>query len=254
MKSILFSLLFIVVVFSSCQPVHYIPNMHNIPVLTQKGEGAISVGISGGGLQPVSQINLQTSYLLTNHFALKTTSSLHDLVISSNDNIVSRSKAQRHQLGFGYLFSDPIGNSSKDNYIGHVGIWGITGIGNINNYSESQVELSANMFLLGINPTFSISRNFFSASLSTKFFHLRYNKIEGDLLFGGNNEIDFLSQRKNNFIVEPALTMRAGLKKLKFVWQFLYSNNLSYGNERQPTRNFSFGLTYNFLTRKKKFL
>ncbi|WP_338791256.1 hypothetical protein V9L05_01090 [Bernardetia sp. Wsw4-3y2] len=259
MKSTLLYLLFMVVIFSSCQPNYYVPNMHTVPLLTQKGEGFLSVASSNPTFDSTSQISVQTSYLITNHFAAQTNNAFHNLItgstniINSNNTNKIGTKGQMHELGFGYLFSDSIKNRFLKKNIKrtrHIGIWGIAAIGNIETYIQNQGKLNANMFLVGINPTFSKSMKYISASMSFKTFYLRYTKVEGDLLFGGKEEVEYLSNRKHNFIIEPAMTARIGLEKFKFVFQFLCSNNIKYGNERQTSLILSLGLTYNFYTQK----
>lgn len=241
------------IIFSSCVPSYYIPNMHNIPLLTQKGEGSVSVSSSNPTFDSTYQISLHTSYLLTNHLALKTNSAFHDLTTGSigltgtADDKTIGTKGQIHEFGLGYLYSD-----SVQNYVGHIGIWGVTGIGNIETYIERQGKVNAKLFLIGLNPTFSSSMKHVSVSLSMKMFYLRYDQIQGSLILRGVDEIRLLSKRRDNFIIEPAFTGRIGFKKLKFAWQFLYSHNIIYGNERQPSLILSLGLTYNFYTQKKR--
>ncbi|WP_375560537.1 hypothetical protein ACE193_23045 [Bernardetia sp. OM2101] len=255
MKSVLFSLLFSIVILSACQPVHYIPNMNNVPTLQEKGEGSVSLGISTAGRDSASQYSLHTSYLFTNHIAAKTNS----VIYRFNDDFSRnrpRNSGQIHEFGLGYIttFEDKRFN---------LAIWGIIGGGNMNTIILRQNErLSTDLRFYGIDPTISIVTKYHSLSFSMKSFFLEYGNIRGNLDYNSVNEVEYLQQNNKAFIIEPTLTQKIGFKKFKFILQTTYSGNLMFryrdnsildkGHDRQVNILVSFGLSYNFLTRKKK--
>jgi hypothetical protein len=251
MKSILFPLLFIIVAFSACQPVHYIPNMNNVPILQEKGEGSVSVGISTAGRDSASQYSLHTSYLFTNHFAVKTNSVIYRFREEFSRNR-TRNSGQIHELGLGYI------KSTEDKFFNY-SFWGVIGSGKMNTIIPRQNEsLSTSLFIAGITPTVSLVTGYYSLSFSMKSFYLRYSDIRGNLDYNGANEIDFLQKHDKAFIIEPTITERIGFKRFKFIQQVTFSRNLMFNYEKEQTHDrqvdmiISLGLSYNFLTRKKE--
>lgn len=256
MKSILFTILFIIVAFSACQPVHYIPNMNNVPILQEKGEGSVSLGISTAGRDSASQYSLHTSYLFTNHFAAKTNS----VIYTFNDDFRRnrpRNSGQIHELGLGYI------HNSEDKFFNY-GLWGIIGSGKMKTVVPIQNEsLSTNLFIAGINPTASITTGYYSLSFSMKSFYLGYSDIQGNLDYNGINEVDYLRKYNKAFIIEPTITERIAFKQFNFMLQHTFSRNLMFNadkrqiegeinHDRQVNFLLSFGLSYNFFTRKKE--
>ncbi|WP_338766399.1 hypothetical protein WAF17_03695 [Bernardetia sp. ABR2-2B] len=255
MKSVLLSLIFIIITFSACQPTHYIPNMSNVPILQEKGEASVSVGISTAGRDSASQYSLQTAYLLTNHFALQTNSVIYRFNEDFTRNR-TRNSGQIHEFGLGYItnFEDKRFN---------LAIWGIIGGGNMNTILLRQNErLSTDLRLYGIDPTISIVTEYHSLSFSMKSFLLEYSNIRGNLDYNSVNEVEYLRNNDTAFIIEPTLTEKIGFKRFKFILQTTYSGNLMFryrdnsildkGHDRQVNILVSFGLSYNFYTRKKK--
>lgn len=76
--------------------------------------------------------------------------------------------------------------------------------------------------------------------------NLNYSNIEGSLIFDNLDQIEFLNNNKSTFIFEPALTLRAGLEKVKLQVQLSKSWNLSNMNFRQSDELLSIGLNFNF--------
>ncbi|AFM06290.1 hypothetical protein Fleli_3988 [Bernardetia litoralis DSM 6794] len=252
MKLPLLSLFFIVITFSACRPVHYIPNMDNVPILQEKGEGTASLGVSTAGRDSASQYSLHTSYLLTNHFAVKTNSVIYRFRRDFSRNR-TRNSGQIHELGLGYIHN-------SENNIFNYGIWGIGGFGKMNTVIPIQNEqLSTNLFIIGINPTVSVVTNFYSLSFSMKSFYLKNYNINGNLEYSGVNEVAYLQKHNKAFILEPTFTEQIGFKNLRFIHQTTFSRNLLFkynkegeSNDRQVNTLLSFGISYTFATRKKE--
>jgi hypothetical protein len=259
MKSILLFSFFIIVVFSACQPVHYIPNMDNVPILQEKGEGSASLGISTSGRDSASQYSLHTSYLFTDNFAVKTNSVIYFFREDFSRNR-TRNSGQIHELGLGYI------RNLEDKFF-NFGIWGIVGTGKMNTIIPRQNEqLSTDLFILGINPTASLVTDYYSLSFSMKSFYLKNSNIQGNLNYNTINEVDYLRQYNTAFVIEPTITERIGFKKFKFIQQITVSRNLMFdaekrridgsnggtNHDRQVNILLSFGLSYNFYTKKKE--
>lgn len=259
MKFILLTALVLILIFSACQPVHYIPNMNNVPILQEKGEGSVSLGIGTAGRDSANQYSLHTSYLITNHFAAKTNS----VIYTFNKNFSSnrtRNSGQIHEIGLGYI------HNSEDKFF-NFGIWGIMGMGKMNTVVPIQNEsLSTNLSILGITPTAGFVTDYYSLSFSMKSFYLRYSDIRGNLDYNGVNEVEYLRTYNKSFIIEPTITERIGFKRFKFIQQTTFSRNLMFNAQKRQTDRisgetnhdrqvniiFSLGLSYNFYTRKRE--
>lgn len=72
-----------------------------------------------------------------------------------------------------------------------------------------------------------------------------YSKIEGDLVYEGLGQVKYLKDNASNFLVEPAVTLRAGFDKFKFQLQY-YSMNLSKSDFKQDNNFLTFGLNFTF--------
>lgn len=247
MKFTLFSLLFFSLLISSCAPIYYIPNMNNVPILREKGEASVSAGISLSSADSTSQFSLQTAYLIHPNFGIQTNSVLYDVIpYQKRPSPPNRngSKGQIHEIGLGYVVNTEYCRSC-------LSIWGITGMGKMTTFRREDGQLSTNLFIFGINPTASFMRDYFSLSYSMKSFYLGYSNIKGNLMYQGEREVDYLLKHRNNFIIEPTMTTTIGTKKIRFISQGTISVNVNNGNDRQKDWILSFGLSYNFFTKKK---
>src|SRR5690606_13703241 len=103
-----------------------------------------------------------------------------------------------------------------------------------------------NITRIGIQPNFGIKTDFFSAAASARFVNLQYNNIKGSLIFEGEDQVAYLENNKSTFLFEPAITIRAGLPKVKFQLQLGSSFNLTNNNFRQDQAFGTFGLNFNF--------
>ncbi|MBK8389310.1 MAG: hypothetical protein IPL23_08540 [Saprospiraceae bacterium] len=98
--------------------------------------------------------------------------------------------------------------------------YGIAGFGSFENHLPASAtttlltmgDISANIFRIGLQPNIGYKSKFFSAALSTRITNLSYNNIEGDLIFDGEDQVEYLEENKSNILIEPALTIRVALK------------------------------------------
>jgi hypothetical protein len=109
-----------------------------------------------------------------------------------------------------------------------------------------QGDISATILRVGIQPNFGYKTKYFSAAVSSRIVNLSYSNIEGDLIFEGANQPNYLKDNSSNFLIEPALTIRGGFEQLKLQLQYGYSANLSNSNFRQDSSFLTVGLNYNF--------
>lgn len=223
--------------FASCNPKFYTPNSQNVPLISKKGETNLT--LSGNG----NQVEFQGAFGVANNVAIKANGGLFTPPDLDNGNGGS---GKFIEFGSGYF--QPI----TENWIFET--YGIVGFGTFENHFPSPIsnnqitsgDISANILRYGIQPNFGYKSEFFSAAVSSRFVNLSYSNVEGNLIFEGQPQLNYLKTNANNFLIEPALTLRAGVEKIKLQLQYGYSLNLSNSDFRQDKSLLSVGLNLNF--------
>lgn len=237
MRSLKIIMILTTLVLAGCSPKYYTPNTQNVPLLTEKGEANIT--LAGN----VNQVEFQGSYAVSENIGIIANGGL--FIPSDQDN-GNGGSGKFVELGAGYF--TPI----DENFVFET--YGILGFGSVENHLRSTInehpltsgDISANVFRYGIQPNFGYKSKHFSAAVSSRLVNLTYSKVEGDLIFDNDNQVNYLQNNNSNFMLEPALTLRGGFEQLKLQMQFGYSFNLSNSDFRQDTSYFTVGLNYNF--------
>ena len=227
----------LVVLMAGCNPKFYSPNTQNVPLISEKGETNLT--LSGNA----NQVEFQGAYGVTDAFALQVNGGL--FIPSDLDNGDGGS-GNFFEVGGGYY--RPV----ADDFIFEA--YGLVGFGSVENHFPSIFagnpslgrDVSANILRFGIQPNFGYKSKYFSAAVSTRLVNLMYNNIKGELVFDGENQMEYLESNKSNFLFEPALTLRGGFEKLKLQLQLGYSLNLSNTDFRQDKTSLTLGLNFNF--------
>lgn len=127
------------------------------------------------------------------------------------------------------------GNGNQVEFQGAVGIsdnFAIQGNGGFENHCDTG-DLSANILRISIQPNFGFKSEYFSAAVSSRIVNLSYNNVAGGLNFEGIAQKKYLEDNASNFLLEPALTIGAGLEKVKLQVQYGYSINLTNSDFEQ---------------------
>ncbi len=231
------SFLSLIIFSASCNPKFYTPNTQNVPLISQKGETNLT--LSGNG----NQVEFQGAYGVSDQVAIKANGGLFIPPDLDNGNGGS---GKFLEVGAGYF--KPVNEKFVfDTYA-------ILGFGSFENHLPSTLaanpqttgDISAGLLRIGIQPSFGYKSKYFSAAISSRIAHLSYNKIEGSLIYEGDNQVDYLENNASNILIEPALTLRAGIEKLKFQLQYGYSINASHSDFPQDKTFLTLGLNFNF--------
>lgn len=222
---------------TSCNPKFYTPNTQNVPLISQQGETNLT--LSGNG----NQVEFQGAYGISNNIAIKANGGLFIPADLDNGNGGS---GKFLEFGGGYF------KSIQENWVFES--YAIVGFGTFENHlpattmgnPQTKGDISASILRIGIQPNFGYKSKNFSAAVSSRFVNLSYNNIKGDLVFDGENQTDYLKTNDSNFLIEPALTLRAGLEKIKLQLQYGYSLNLSNSDFKQDHPFLTLGLNFNF--------
>ncbi len=224
-------------VTTSCNPKYYTPNTQNVPLIS--GQGETNLTLSGNG----NQAEFQAAYGVTKNFAISGNGGLFIPADLSNGNGGS---GKFLELGAGYF------NSISDHLIFET--YAIAGFGSMENHLPSTVaanpqtkgDISAKILRYGIQPNFGYKSNNFSVAISSRIVNLTYSSISGDLIFEGTKQAEYIKNNQSNFLIEPALTIKGGLEKIKLQLQYIYSVNLSNSDFLQDKANLTLGLNFNF--------
>lgn len=238
MKNISFYLVVIAILgLTSCNPKFYSPNTQNVPLISEQGETNLT--LSGNG----NQVEFQGAYGLTQNISFQANGGL--FIPSDLDN-GNGGSGQFLEIGGGYF--TPI----NEKFVFET--YGIFGFGSFENHLPSTTtanpqtkgDISANIFRVGIQPNFGYKSKNFTAAISSRIVNLSYNNLEGDLIFDNINQVAFLEDNSSNFLLEPAITIKGGLDKLKLQIQYGYSINLSNSDFKQDKGYLTVGLNFNF--------
>lgn len=223
--------------FASCSPKFYSPNTQNVPLISEKGETNLS--LSGNG----NQVEFQGAYGVSENMAIKVNGGL--FIPSDLDN-GNGGSGKFIEVGGGYF------KETSPNWVFET--YGIVGVGSFenhlpsttNDHPQTEGDISAGIFRVGVQPNFGYKSKNFSAAVSSRFVNLSYNKIKGDLIYDGKSQTDYLKNHSSNFLVEPALTVRGGFENMKLQLQYGYSLNLSTNDFRQDHAFLTVGLNFDF--------
>lgn len=220
-------------VIVGCSPKYYVPNTHNVPLLEEKGQ--ITLAVHGN----VNQFEVQTAYGLSSNISLMVNAGFF---FPADDDDGNGGSGRLGEVGLGYFTK-----------IGEYVVfetYGLLGFGSVeNNFPSSLIsnpsttgKINANIFRAGIQPNIGFTSEYFSAAVSARFISLNYSNIKGSLIFDGIDQFAYLENHKSSFLVEPALTVRAGLENIKLQAQLSGSWNLSHNNFPQENALLSLGL------------
>lgn len=222
---------------SSCSPKYYSPNAQNVPLITAKGQTNLT--FAGNS----DQLNFQGAYGVTDAFAVKADGGFF---VPQNVDNGDGGSGKFVELGGGYF--KPVGT----NFVFEA--YGIAGFGSMENHFPSSVEanpqtsgkISANIFRYGVQPNFGYKSKYFSAAVSSRLVNLNYTNVQGDLIYNNENQVTYLTNNNSNFLIEPALTVKGGIEKVKLQVQLGRSFNVTNSNFKQDQGFLTIGLNFSF--------
>jgi len=114
----------------------------------------------------------------------------------------------------------------------------------VQTYPGTTGKISAGIVRASLQPSLSYHTKYFSISGSARLANLSFTNVRGSLTFSDEDQVPYLQDNKNNFLIEPALTLRAGVKKIKLQLQLMKSFNLSNSDFKQDDTLLSIGLGF----------
>lgn len=187
------------VLLVSCSPVFYAPNTIKTPLFSEKGDGDISFAI-GTSQEDILRYEGNIAYALSNHVAIMSNYTYFDAG--------KNHKGSLFEIGAGYFTPLAINN----HFIFET--YGLLGYGNMKNdykntgdYDTYKGYIIANTLRSSAQASIGYKRKNFSIAASTRFSHLNYSDIFGNLYAEGNyeevviNYVDFLRENRNHFFL-----------------------------------------------------
>ena len=227
--------------FAGCNPIYYSPNTQNVLMPETRGDVSLA-GTSGG-----ENVQLQAAYAVTDDVALQ----LNGGIFGRDENDGDDGGAGTFiEVGAGYTGGEDAGVSWE--------IVGLLGAGSVENDFPSTIEdspettgqLRADLLRFGVQPAFGYRSKFVDVAASTRLVGLSYRNVEGSLIYRGEDQVAMLSDGNRYFLVEPAVTLRAGLENMKLQVQAGRSFNLTDRDFRQDEVMFSVGVVVGLSTRR----
>lgn len=229
-------MVFLLLLLSSCSPTYYVPNTSNVPLLSEKGETKISA-MFGSVLD--HDYELQIAHSPVDNIGL-----IGNFYYGSETS-TGKGDGQFVELGAGYYTT----LSERDYLLFET--YALLGAGRVvNSFSSSDKigELRANAARIGIQPAIGLKIKWVEIALSGRVAFLNFFNVTGDLR-NSNDDSSYVERlRRNNqhILIEPGLTLRAGLKNVKLQGQYLLSYPIVGRYSRFEDMRFSVGIIASF--------
>jgi len=226
---------------TGCAPVYYGPNTQNVPLLSEKGEYNVAVAGSNQLLE------FQVSGSPARNLGMQLNGSWY---------IPQRDSADR---GAGYYTDAGIGfyKAFGPRNMLVFETYAIGGVGGVRNTfaprpgNTTYGSIYSNLSRYGIQPVFGVKWKYLDGAVSARFVGLSYFNTSGNLVYMGTDQQQYLAQNRHSFLIEPAITLRAGIDVIKVQLQFVGSYNVSNPDFYQRNASVSIGLVLS-PTRGKK--
>lgn len=221
----------------ACSPKYYVPNTQNVPMISAKGQANVTVAANG------NQGEFQAAYGIGSAVALQVNAGL---VRPREEGNGDGGKGSLFEAGLGY-YRNVSPNVLFDLYV-------LGGVGKMENDFPSTLvaspnttgKIKADIVRFGVQPGLSVHRRRFSLTGSARISSLRYSNIQGNLIFGGVNQVTYLTDHKTSTLIEPAVTLRLGSEKFKLQVQIARSINLTTSDFKQDESLATVGFNYRF--------
>lgn len=218
-----------------CSPKFYTPNTQNAPMLQQQGQANVTVAGNG------NQVELQGAYAVSDHIGVQLNGGLF---IPKDTDKGNGGSGNFVEVGAGY-YTPLSDNITFEAY-------GLFGKGSFENHlptildanPETNGNLEASISRFGIQPGVNYQTGSIGVGLSSRICQLSYSNVEGDLIFGNVDQVQYLTDNNSNLLIEPALTVRGGTERLKVQLQIMASINTTVSDFRQDDGTMTIGLNY----------
>lgn len=225
-------LLFIAIAFQSCSPSFYMPNSQNVPAFTKPNTTKASVALSPLGYDAyVAHSPMNHFGMLANITSYKTAACEGELYSNGAEC------GQLYEIGLGYYH--PISRFSLECY-------GLLAYGKYNYSSTDILKFNAGISRISIQPSVSYILKNLELSMSARFSSLHFSNYKATRNIEIGSDLGYIIDYPTHFLIEPAFTVKLGLKNVKLFAQFIYSHNATHSGSPFFNGNEQIGLSVNF--------
>ena len=231
---------FTVLSFASCK-IMYIPNAQNVPMLEEKGDIKVELGTK----------DLQVAYGVTDHLGIMVNG-----YYNKNDWSVTSGTLDNQYLSKRMLVEGGLGYYTTLGENGRFDVYGGAGYGKVHyDYElyDNEVLTESNTFGVDImrvflQPAIGFQTDNFGLAFSTRLASVNFSNIDSVGYTPAELEAEGLNELEDNmfFFLEPALTIRFGIKYAQLQFQPYYNLQLagpSSINAKQYGLNFGLYLS-----------
>lgn len=238
-------LIAVITTMSSCLHYYYVQNAHNVPFFREKNEYRLSA--FGGFGDESASVELQGAWSAGKRFAL---SGNFMTAFKGSDSGGEYSKGSGTYFDISPGFYIPAGEhfvfetyagaglasethhySSYDSYIGDI-------------VDGGSASLAFNKLFL--QPSIGFSIDWFDIAFSSRASRICFTKVEDNSIDGEPFGLDMLQETPVYFLLEPAITIRVGLEKVKVHFQYAYNYNLTNPDVMFEQPKFTIGMVFLF--------
>ena len=208
---------------------YYIPNVQNVPLFNKSDEFTGLAAFSSGLVDNCAEF--QAGYSFTGHVAL-----IANYMTGGNNHSTQTyedfSKLHYFEGALGYYksFSNigvfevygGYGQGSQHHAFSYTEFYGWTTWTTV---SDGKADMSFSKIF--IQPDIGIKTKWADAAFSCRLTRINFNEIA---IYGTTyhlDELNLLQLNNTDWLIEPAITFRAGFEPVKFHLQFVFSRNLT---------------------------
>lgn len=233
MKNLLFPLCLGALVFTSCSPMYYSPNTHNVPMIAEKDQFVGTLAGTG------NQVDVQTAYNISKSIGVQLNGGL---ILPKDLDNGNGGSGKFGEAGVGYY--KKLGNALVFE------TYALAGVGAMENHLPSTIDsaktttgnISAGLTRYSIQPAIGFVTANLSIIFSTRLSSLNYSNITGSLVYKNEDQVAYLKHNANTYLAEPAITARLGTRSLQLQAQVGRSFNLTNNTFLQATGYVTLGL------------
>ncbi len=222
---------------TACTTTYYIPNTQNVPAIDAKGTTAVT--LAGNG----DQLEFQAAYGITDGLAVQANGAWY---IPRDEESGNGGSGRLLEIGPGWF------HSINERWL--FDAYGLVGFGRVENHFPSTLptappttgRIEAQLMRYAVQPGITFRSKYFTATGSMRAGYLTYNNIEGTLLLDGIQQENYLAANDAHFLVEPTLTLRGGIDRIKLQLQLMQSLNITDSEFKQENTLLTLGIALRF--------
>ena len=209
---------------TACNPIYYSPATQNVPLLA--GRGSLAGALAAGE----ARFEGQAAFAVTSSLGVQLNAGKYD-----PDDLENGDGGSGSYLEAGVGWFGQRGQRIRWE------VYGLLGTGDFENHRPSSVagnpgttgNIEAKVLRVAVQPAVGMVWPYFEFAASTRLASVKYSDVEGSFRFQGADQVARLRENDSYTLIEPALTVRGGLPRVKLQLQLARSVNLTESDFQQ---------------------